>query len=93
MESETITEQPFLSEEMTPPSIKELDVLIAKYVKHRDVRMKALDREVEMKQEILELMHTHELLHYKHNGFDAVRVPGQEKLKVKELDQDNAGEE
>lgn len=68
-----------------PPRIKEIDDKANEYRKLRDKRMKLGMEEGELKTELLDLMHKHELKSYSvlDSNIDVMLEPGEETVKVR----------
>jgi len=81
----TKPQQPFLSEEMTPKTIKEIEDAAEELHAIRTERI-ALNRKEEEAQELLiRVMEKHELTVYKLGPLIATLEPGKTKAKVKEV--------
>lgn len=68
---------------MTDAQIEELDNLAIDYKKWQRKRMAALDKEVEIKGDLLKAMKRHKRETYKYEDIEIEVVPGEESLKVK----------
>lgn len=73
--------QPYLSDEMKPPSIPVIDEAAERYVQHRDARMAELQDEIKAHDALLALMRTHSLKTYTYEG-NVVTVTEKTKVKV-----------
>jgi hypothetical protein len=65
------------------PEIEELESAAEEYVDVRDRRMALTEEEVELKGELLKLMHEHNKTKYVHNGTEIRVVAKDETVKVK----------
>ena len=65
-----------------PDAIPEITAAAEAYVEIRDARLLALREETVKKEELLDLMHKHELLTYR-DGDMVVTIEPKEKIKVK----------
>lgn len=84
--------QPYLSEEMAPPSIPEIDAAAEEYVSARNARMAYLKDEVESAETLLSLLKKHNLPAYEYEG-NIVTISTLEKVKVKRKKDTNANGE
>lgn len=72
---------------MEPPSIKEIDEAADEYVRVRNARMRATEREVERRDILEALMKKHELKSYEFED-KRVELAVTEKVKVKKVGED-----
>jgi hypothetical protein len=70
---------------MEDAAIQDLESLAEEYVDRRDKRMKLLEQEVELKNDLLKAMKRHRKDTYRHNGVSIEIVPEGEHVKVKVL--------
>lgn len=68
--------------EMDDPEIEELESLAEQYAEYRDERMRAGEREVELKEDLLKAMKKHGRERYLHNGIEIRVVAQEETVKV-----------
>jgi len=68
---------------MEDAKIEALESAAMEYVKIRDKRQKLTTKEVELKQDLLSLMHEHNRDHYEYNGVTVDVVVEEETVKVK----------
>jgi hypothetical protein len=81
--------------DITPENMKEILPVARRYQKHKDARMKALDKEVKAKQELLTLIKAANLaplddkgtIRFKCDDFIIIAKPKEWSLKVKEGDE------
>lgn len=66
-----------------PKGIPELEEIGIQYAAAHDERMEILKTEVDLKAKAMEIMRKHSLMEYKVENLTMVRVPGEEKLRVK----------
>jgi hypothetical protein len=87
MEAKTMSraKQQFLSEEMRPKTIKELDEAADDYVVKRDERMERQKPEKDAKALLMALMLKHNLKQYVFDGKMVFIEPGEPTVKVKDL--------
>ena len=81
--TETEPEQPFLSSEMAPPELPELDLVIKEYVKTRDKRMDAGKKEKDLNQRLLIMLRERNLREYTCGRLKCTITGGEEKISVK----------
>lgn len=76
-------EQPFLSDEMTPPVDKDIEAAADKYQKIRDQRMKLTEKEVEAQNELVFIMRSKNLTEYHYDSKIVLLETGKIKAKVR----------
>src|SRR5579863_9372111 len=71
---------------------KPVEKAASKYVDIRDARMALTEQEVDAKAVLMKAMHENNLTRYKFDGYLVEIKPGEEKVKVKSVDDENAGD-
>lgn len=84
------------------PRIAEIDALADAYIKERDKRMKLTPKEIAAKQNLIEALHAHReeigvndagVLQYRYDTIVITLMPGKEKLKVRDWEEEPSIEE
>lgn len=74
------------------PKIKAIEVAADDYVEVRDKRMAMTTKEIAARTKLVDVMKKHGLLRYQFSDHEVVMVPGQDKVRVRTIDDTHTDE-